>query len=360
MSATRALTEFELWNRGGWPRTDVVGEKFHTDAIRMLFPQGLGSGSVDYQGTARLVPEPDNPHDPNAIGVRVEGQLIGYLAKEQAARYVTVISSLVRNGFAPTVPCQVWAYEYQDWQGTDRAGRDIYQKTLDARATIVLDEPHLCVPINVPPSPPHRVLPHGGALQVKGEEEHLDVLAPLVEAHGEAWVYATLSALTVGSGKSEKRVVHLMIDGETIGYLTPAMSAHFTPAIDHLRESSEVVAAKVLLKGNAIQVEAVLHAARGHQLDAAWLGTPTAATPPPSPAPHNTSLVAQTHGVAADAAAEPAGSQSFVLPPRPTSIVFNPAPGWPPPPDNWEPEPGWRPDPTWPAAPEGWPFWVAR
>ncbi len=37
---------------------------------------------------------------------------------------------------------------------------------------------------------------------------------------------------------------------------------------------------------------------------------------------------------------------------------FNPAPGWPQPPQGWTPPAGWRPDPSWPPAPEGWQFWV--
>lgn len=37
---------------------------------------------------------------------------------------------------------------------------------------------------------------------------------------------------------------------------------------------------------------------------------------------------------------------------------FNPAPGWPPPPEGFVPGPGWRPDPRWPPAPPGWQLWV--
>ena len=33
---------------------------------------------------------------------------------------------------------------------------------------------------------------------------------------------------------------------------------------------------------------------------------------------------------------------------------FNPAPGWPPPPDGWIPPQGWQPPPDWPPAPPGW------
>src|SRR5260221_5152237 len=39
-------------------------------------------------------------------------------------------------------------------------------------------------------------------------------------------------------------------------------------------------------------------------------------------------------------------------------LRFNPAPGWPRPPEGWVPPEGWQPDPAWPPAPEGWSFWV--
>ncbi len=37
---------------------------------------------------------------------------------------------------------------------------------------------------------------------------------------------------------------------------------------------------------------------------------------------------------------------------------FNPAPGWPVPPEGWSPPFGWTPDPSWPPAPPGWQFWL--
>ena len=37
---------------------------------------------------------------------------------------------------------------------------------------------------------------------------------------------------------------------------------------------------------------------------------------------------------------------------------FNPAPGWPVPPQGWAPPEGWVPDPGWPPAPAGWNFWL--
>ena len=64
---TSGLIEFELWTKGGLPRRDVVGESFHADAIRALFPRQLPEGGLELTLRADLLPEPANPHDRNAV-----------------------------------------------------------------------------------------------------------------------------------------------------------------------------------------------------------------------------------------------------------------------------------------------------
>lgn len=44
---------------------------------------------------------------------------------------------------------------------------------------------------------------------------------------------------------------------------------------------------------------------------------------------------------------------------QPSSVVFNPPPGWPKPPKGWVPPIGWNPDPAWPAPPADWQLWIA-
>ena len=39
-------------------------------------------------------------------------------------------------------------------------------------------------------------------------------------------------------------------------------------------------------------------------------------------------------------------------------LVFNPPPGWPKPPADWQPPVGWTPDPSWPEPPDGWQLWL--
>src|SRR3954453_2190671 len=69
----------------------VVGESHYQDALRTLAGR-IGSDGVF---TARLVPEPDNPHDPRAVAVCVDGDLakIGHLARDVAKVYHSLVAA---------------------------------------------------------------------------------------------------------------------------------------------------------------------------------------------------------------------------------------------------------------------------
>ncbi len=41
----------------------------------------------------KLVEEPDNPHDPNAVAVMVAGELVGYISREENARVRNILHS---------------------------------------------------------------------------------------------------------------------------------------------------------------------------------------------------------------------------------------------------------------------------
>jgi hypothetical protein len=55
----------------------------------------LQKGSLSSGLAIRLEHEPDNPHDTNAVAVRVErtGALLGHISRELAAKYVALLSS---------------------------------------------------------------------------------------------------------------------------------------------------------------------------------------------------------------------------------------------------------------------------
>jgi rubrerythrin len=72
---------------GGHDTLEVVGESFYQDALWRIVG-GLRAETIRFDTQAVLVPEPDNPHDHNAIQVRISGALVGYLSRHDAATYL--------------------------------------------------------------------------------------------------------------------------------------------------------------------------------------------------------------------------------------------------------------------------------
>src|SRR5689334_20310849 len=89
----------DLWGQRGWAGVEVAGESHYARAIRGLFGKNLKAGGTEIEMTAQLIPEPRNKHDLNAVGVWVGGVQVGYLPREEAARYVSVLSGLTAQGW---------------------------------------------------------------------------------------------------------------------------------------------------------------------------------------------------------------------------------------------------------------------
>jgi hypothetical protein len=354
-----SLVEYELWSKGDWPRREVVGESFHPEEIRSLFPQTIPDGGQELLLSAQLTPDPGNAHDKNAVRVVVLGRHVGHLSREDAAVFQPVLMALVSRGMLPTTRCRVWGSEYDEWVGTDRRGRDITRPKFSSSVTLALDEWYLCVPINEPPAEPHTMLPRGSALQVRREENHQDHLRRYISRHGECWVYGTLHGVTEQTTRTTRELVEVRVDGQRVGDLTPAMSTEFLPAIARLAERGRATGVKLIVKGNQIKAEVVLHAMKAHQLPTEWVAEHLAqnVSPTSEPSTHPRQLPAHTFvPVAAEPSPSATRTTQTVVPPRPR-ITFRTPPGWPPAPIGWEPEPEWRPHPEWPPAPPNWEFW---
>lgn len=82
---------------------DGVGMYYHEDNLAKIAEENedyrLSKSSIEkefgedepvyqytYDGFYKLVPEPDNPHDPNAIAIRLDDVTIGYIAKKDTQR----------------------------------------------------------------------------------------------------------------------------------------------------------------------------------------------------------------------------------------------------------------------------------
>jgi len=310
-------------------------------------------GLDEFETTALLVPEPANRHDPNAVAVLVQHEIVGYLPRNDAVRYQALLRHLTTSGFVARVPCRIQGGMFTD-HDYDRSGNLALIERFSARVTVALGEPHLCLPMNTPPQELHVVLPHGGAIQVSGEEHHLTEIKPLLRAEGESYAYATLHEVSDSSGRTVKHLVEVRLDGKRVGQLTPKMSGELLPAIRHLDGMGYMAVSRAKLRGNHLKAEVTLYCARAHELPHDWPGPLGHARPDVQTEPE-----APTVG---DSSSESPAATGFhaPIPPKPTRIRFVAPPGWPPAPEGWEPPPGWLPDPTWPRAPENWSFWVAE
>lgn len=84
----------------------VVGVSHYQDALREL--AGIESGAeVRHACEAALVAEPDNPHDPNAVAVHIEGRPVGYLAREEAVRWQPIVQVVADHGSAAAVDAMI-------------------------------------------------------------------------------------------------------------------------------------------------------------------------------------------------------------------------------------------------------------
>lgn len=260
---------FSLWGDALWCGQEVVREAPHEQAIRRLFADPIPARGADLDTQAELVPEPHNRFDPRAVAVRVQGQVVGYLPREDAHRYYPVLAGLVEQGLQPQVPCHLWVSEWEPaaWQ---RAAGDCTD--FHASVAIAIGQPHMLVPVNLPPAANHHLLPPGSGILVPGEHVPADVLAPFFRPEGECWAYATLHAVEDEDDRSARgrTVVELRLDEERIGRLSERLSAEFLPAIQYLADMRAETAARVAVRGDRTAAEITLYAARSNDLPATW------------------------------------------------------------------------------------------
>ncbi|HEX7304360.1 HIRAN domain-containing protein [Lentzea sp.] len=230
----------------GWFGQEVVGESHYFQDLRRL----AGKASTGERETiAQLRREPSNRHDRNAVQVLVDGRLVGYLPRESAAEYATSLKLLEKSNRIPECRARLW------WR---RGPGDFI-----ASVSLDLADPELLFPINeIDDRSPHMMVPAGRSYQLTRENEHLDVLGPLMgRAHPQsrALVLASLHGVERTGPRSTSEVVAVRVDGQEIGELTKQTSAKLLPVVRPLQNAGITCYAEVVLTGNALAVEAKLN-----------------------------------------------------------------------------------------------------
>ena len=68
----------------------VVGTSHYQDVLLELAPR-QGDEEVRVNSIATFVREPENPHDPNAVAIHIDGRLVGYLSRDENRRWLEVV-----------------------------------------------------------------------------------------------------------------------------------------------------------------------------------------------------------------------------------------------------------------------------
>lgn len=272
-------SEYALWNarRSTWADYDVVGSRNYLPAIARLFPRDWDRAGHEIHRDFALVPEPDNPYDEQAVSVRADGDVVGYIAHGDLGEWAPVVYRVAGSGCTATVPGRIWMVMQEDWGQLDWRGNP--RTSRGAYVRIRLGEPELALPRNDPPAMPHTLLPRGGFVKVTQTQDHFDALFEHVPESGRGLLYATLHAETITTARSSTDVIEVRIDDEPIGVLTADMSKRFLPLVEHLRGRGLIPTCRAEITGSSVAAEVRIDAVKANEADDAVLDGPAVTVP---------------------------------------------------------------------------------
>jgi hypothetical protein len=252
--AGEQTAQFEVWVPRSARGVNAVGEFYHQREFQALFPKGHSDRSVELKVPVRLVHNPRNRHDSNAVEIQASTGLVGFLSRKDAVRYAPVLAWLQRNGLTAVTTGHAWGYMEKDSQTrkTNFAGS----------MRLELPEPHMLIPANKPPTAPHQILPTGSAIQVTGEEDHMPAITPYLNVAGECWVHATVHEITEAGARASKALAEVRIDGNTVGRLTPKLSGDMLPTVQFLAGRGEMTCVHAIVKGNSLRLREEITSSR--------------------------------------------------------------------------------------------------
>lgn len=258
-------------------RHNVVGESFHEADFKKLAADHGHKTVPDYgieltETRAALIPEPDNPHDSNAVAVWIDDRYpVGHLPRDLAADYSSRLESLDRGTFLQ-VPARVWIAPTSDWD--ERTGAEV--RRIQGSVTVQLPDPDGIVPYNDLPEEPHTVLPWGRAVQLTGEEQHMDVLRTFALGHSPRHVAATLHVIEEPRRTGDPiRIVEVRLDGEPVGVMSKAVSTQIHDLVTFVASNGRTPVARATIKGSDLRADVAVNVARTSDVPQKWLDSVT-------------------------------------------------------------------------------------
>lgn len=213
---------------------NVVGESHYQRQLVSL-AGGKREESARIETTAELVREPENPYDTEAIAVLIGGQHVGYLSRQNARKYKAVVNETVKNYERATCHATIVG-------GWNRGNGD---------------EGHFGVRLwmsdreRAHPGPQSGEcrIPSGTRVSVSHEEHYQHVLLDAVRGRDLDSPFPVVATLRVAERDPHRKkvtteVLEVLVGGETVGFLTEAMTQRYAPYVSSSVESGRIPTAE--------------------------------------------------------------------------------------------------------------------
>ncbi|MFN8191854.1 MAG: DUF2510 domain-containing protein [Nocardioidaceae bacterium] len=255
----------------------IVGESFHQADFKRLAAEHGHKTIPDYgieltETRAALVPEPDNPYDPNAVAVWIDARYpVGHLPRNLAAEYSSRLERLDAGTYLQ-VPARVWIGPKAEWD--QRSGEEVRQVV--GSVTVRLPDPDGIVSFNDLPEEPHTVLPWGRAVQITGEELHMDVLRTFALGSSPRHVAVTLHVIEEPRRTGDPaRVIEVRLDGQRVGVMSKAISDQIHDLVTYVAGNGKTPVARAIIKGSDLRADVTVNVARTSDVPQKWLDSVT-------------------------------------------------------------------------------------
>jgi HIRAN domain len=258
MTRELAAEEVQEQEEAGEPQLveiEIRGESFRQAELEALAgPKGPDGKHVLEGVTLRC--EPDNAYDPNAVRVEVMGQLVGYVAREQAG----VVSRGMQQACGGVLEERgLIVGGWRDERGEGSYGIRVWLTRHDAdrigvRPSAPTVEEHLIPWPEIPRcgADERRLSPSmadleaerwGSTVTVVGEEHYQEAVTSAVPEGWNRRYCPALVELDVAArnphSKHETPCVEVRIAGRTVGYFTPNMTDRYRALIDATRRGGD-------------------------------------------------------------------------------------------------------------------------
>lgn len=251
------MTDYVLGDRG---TVQVICDDFYDDEILRVFGELLIDREKVWSGEARLVPEVDNPYQPEAIAVYVGDVKVGRLGPEDSAAYWNPVCRVVASGYDPVTRLQLSAVL------RGRRG----ETHIESSGFLALSAPGSLFPLNVAPTQA-TLLPQGASMKVLDEKDHSEYLHSILPASGEGRVILSLenNQLKLPDGRVVDSV-DVLHDRRVVGRLSTQISEQLAPVIRYAYEHEKLTSAWGTIRGNAFELSLTVQAVRPSEIPAQW------------------------------------------------------------------------------------------